>query len=219
MSKRILIATYGILMNTKEMERHDIGAIPIAKGVIENYDLAFRGLPSSTNGQPMIIEKDDQDHSCHVPVLLWSIPCENEVMLEEIELHNTGQYTKKYLLVREIAYTVEGVLSGFPSNDEITALVYIPDGERISKQLPISDFNVLFSAYMEHDIASLDLTAVAAKTIREEWSYENIKENLQSTPLAGENPEIVSNILITRRLLEMNGANFSADGGDEDCNS
>ncbi|WP_079913022.1 gamma-glutamylcyclotransferase family protein [Paenibacillus sp. 32352] len=220
MSKRILVATYGVLMNSKEMKRHEINAYGVAKGVIERHDLQFRGLPSQPKGQPIIIEKPYGIGSRYqVPVLIWSIPEENEGMLDKIESFNIGKFIKKYLPVRIDALSVEGVVDGVPS-DEVTALVYIPDGDRISKQLTLPDINLMFSAYQEHgiDTAILVIAAIAARTAYEERefeAYEKIKECLQSTKLDGENPEIVSHILITKRLLGIVTAKFPFGKGDE----
>jgi hypothetical protein len=207
MNRKILVATYGLLMNSREMNRHQLGAYAVAKGTIENHDLEFKV-------QPTIIEKPN----CHIPVVIWSIPKEKINRYEFIEFCNIGDFKKKELSVKIVTLTDRGIKEGF-SRDEVTVSVYIYTSIRFMMQPSLADYNLLFSAYQEHafDTAVLLQAALAAKTVSEErqrMDWEKQHELLKSTGLSGENPEIVYANLIAKSMLNINTVNSSSESGD-----
>lgn len=124
--ERIYIA-YGSNMDFKQMEYRCPDAIFMGVGVIEDYELLFKG---SLTGSYATIEKKK---GSTVPVYLWSISARDEKSLDRYEGCPTFYY-KKTLPVR-----VEG--------GSIDGMVYIMHEER-RLGIPTGQYyNVLYDGY------------------------------------------------------------------------
>lgn len=141
-----LYVAYGSNLNLEQMAHRCPDATIVAKGVVEDYALKYRG--SKTGAYATIIKEKGKK----VPVLVWKISPADERKLDVYEGFPTFYYKKKVLVRLEngkriyaMAYVMfDEALPGVPSNYYMKTIYdgYIANG---------LDLNILFESFDDND--------------------------------------------------------------------
>lgn len=141
-----LYVAYGSNLNLEQMARRCPDATIVAKGVVEDYALKYRG--SKTGAYATIIKEKGKK----VPVLVWNISPADESKLDVYEGFPTFYYKKTVLVrlengrkIRAMAYIMfDEALPGVPSNYYMRTIYdgYIANG---------LDLNILFESFDDND--------------------------------------------------------------------
>ena len=131
---RIYVA-YGSNLDLTQMAHRCPGAFPVGTGVINNYQLMFKG---SKTGSYATIEPAD---GYTVPVLLWAISASNESSLDLYEGFPTFYYK------RNIAIDNFVPLKGYQTLQISSGMVYIMHEERKFGIPSQHYYNVLSEGY------------------------------------------------------------------------
>jgi hypothetical protein len=141
-----LYVAYGSNLNLSQMAYRCPDATIVAKGVVENYALKYRG--SKSGAYATIIEEEGKK----VPVLVWKISPADERKLDVYEGFPTFYYKKQVPVTLEngnrisaMAYIMfDAALPGIPSNYYMRTIYegYVANG---------LDLNILFESFDEND--------------------------------------------------------------------
>lgn len=127
-----LYAAYGSNLNLKQMAHRCPSAIAYAKGVLNNWELVYRG--KKNNAHATIIKKSGS----FVPVLIWEISPHNEYQLDIYEGF-PYYYFKKNVLVD---------LNGMKKK----AMVYIMDEHQPPGKPTLRYINTIRAGYIDNNM-------------------------------------------------------------------
>ncbi len=146
--QRKLYVAYGSNLHKVQMKRRCPDARIIGKGVIQDYELEFRGV-ATIKPSPGL----------SVPVVVWSISESDELELDRYEGVGQGLYRKEMIEVKlQLGAKEEG-----NNTKSVQAMVYIMNVDESRPIAPPSPFyyEVIREGYMHHGIHPRPL-AVAA---------------------------------------------------------
>lgn len=146
--QRKLYAAYGSNLHIPQMKRRCPNARIIGKGIIQDFELEFRGV---ANIKP--------SPGLTVPVVVWSISESDELELDRYEGVAHGLYRKE---MTEVMLEL-GAKEGGNNTKSIQAMVYLMNVDESRPIAPPSPFyyEVIREGYMHHGIHPRPL-AVAA---------------------------------------------------------
>lgn len=155
MKKKLYIA-YGSNLNLKQMKYRCPTAKLLGIGVVENYELQFKGMPhcSYATIAPCVGKS--------VPVALWELQPRDEKLLDRYEGY-PSHYFKQDLPVK------------LNNGSELTAMVYIMNLQQQFGLLSASYYDTVSQGYKD---CGFDLKVLnEAVTDSAEKFYENLEQN------------------------------------------
>lgn len=131
MNKKRYYLAYGSNLNMAQMRYRCPGAVPLGTAELKNYRLVFKG--SRSGSYLTIVEADEVEDGCTVPVGVWAVTESDEERLDRYEGYPAFYYKT------EMDITYKGLLS--KKERKVRAFVYIMHEDRF--------FGVPSSRYME----------------------------------------------------------------------